>query len=465
MEMASFIVMLIIVFCVWFKSEINMRRTIMYTVWTFVIFWVNLPTFFVGTEQLKMKYSLLEIPFNLYNLLGVGYVIFANILLTVAGTWIGKSWDKVIYADEKTIKNKFDSFANDASELKIIGRDLDYLANERYADQAKHVTQLKGKAKLLCEQTDDPKLIQLYQKLLKNGNQIRYYTEREGIANLKAQIKVDMHRKEYGLFVTKINYSTAKGFKYNKNTFEINNLESGFLLQAVSREFDRLFDNSLNPVIKCIALDLGGVYFEGDLDDFYDFLENNYEIKMNRNKQDKLNIYDKLTLGEINIEEFIKIKTTTKYKCKSLTKEDWENIVKKWGETWKPDEKLKRLFEYIGTLGVDIIPFSNLDRENGNRYLREFYFPLCCTEHFFSYEQKCCKPTQEAFDKFFEFAKQKANIQFPFQILLIDDQDGNISMAKDMNWNSVKFINGKNSVDDLVKRLKRKGIIPGSFEL
>lgn len=465
MEMASFIVMLIIVFCVWFKSEINMRRTIMYTVWTFVIFWVNLPTFFVGTEQLKMKYSLLEIPFNLYNLLGVGYVIFANILLTVAGTWIGKSWDKVIYADEKTIKNKFDSFANDASELKIIGRDLDYLANERYADQAKHVTQLKSKAKLLCEQTDDPKLIQLYQKLLKNGNQIRYYTEREGIANLKAQIKVDMHRKEYGLFVTKINYSTAKGFKYNKNTFEINNLESGFLLQAVSREFDRLFDNSLNPVIKCIALDLGGVYFEGDLDDFYDFLENNYEIKMNRNKQDKLNIYDKLTLGEINIEEFIKIKTTTKYKCKSLTKEDWENIVKKWGETWKPDEKLKRLFEYIGTLGVDIIPFSNLDRENGNRYLREFYFPLCCTEHFFSYEQKCCKPTQEAFDKFFEFAKQKANIQFPFQILLIDDQDGNISMAKDMNWNSVKFINGKNSVDDLVKRLKRKGIIPGSFEL
>lgn len=465
MEMASFIVMLIIVFCVWFKSEINMRRTIMYTVWTFVIFWVNLPTFFVGTEQLKMKYSLLEIPFNLYNLLGVGYVIFANILLTVAGTWIGKSWDKVIYADEKTIKNKFDSFANDASELKIIGRDLDYLANERYADQAKHVTQLKGKAKLLCEQTDDPKLIQLYQKLLKNGNQIRYYTEREGIANLKAQIKVDMHRKEYGLFVTKINYSTAKGFKYNKNTFEINNLESGFLLQAVSREFDRLFDNSLNPVIKCIALDLGGVYFEGDLDDFYDFLENNYEIKMNRNKQDKLNIYDQLTFGEINIEEFIKIKTTTKYKCKSLTKEDWENIVKKWGETWKPDEKLKRLFEYIGTLGVDIIPFSNLDRENGNRYLREFYFPLCCTEHFFSYEQKCCKPTQEAFDKFFEFAKQKANIQFPFQILLIDDQDGNISMAKDMNWNSVKFINGKNSVDDLVKRLKRKGIIPGSFEL
>ena len=34
-----------------------------------------------------------------------------------------------------------------------------------------------------------------------------------------------------------------------------------------------------------------------------------------------------------------------------------------------------------------------------------------------------------------------------------------------MNWNSIKFINGKNSVDDLVKKLKRKGIIPGNFEL
>lgn len=458
LEIICFVVMLGIVFFVWFRHDGSLRRTIAYTVWTFVIFWVNMPCFFVGTENLELKNNLFVIPFELYNLLDLGYVIFGNILLAIAGIWIGKSWGKIVCVDEKTIKKRFDSFSNDACELKVIGRDLNYLGNEDYLDQSNHIKKLKDKAKLLCEQTDNPKLIKLYQGLIKDGNQVRYYTKREGIANLKAQIKIDMHRNEYGLFATKIDYSSSK-------KFEVNNLDSGFLLHTVSKEFDRIFKNSLNPVIKCIALDMGGVYFDGDLDEFYEFLINNYDIKMAREKQDKLNINDKLMLGEIDVQKFIKEKTTTKYKCNQLKQTDWEDIAKQWSETWKPNNNLKKLFEYIGTEGFYVVPFSNLDRNNGNKYLREYYLPACCTEHFFSYEQDCCKPTKDSFKKFFDFVKKKYDIQYPFQILLIDDQDKNISMAREQEWYSIKYINGKDDMDYLIDELKKNGLIPGDFDI
>lgn len=464
-EIVCFIAMLGFVFFIWFKHDGNLKRTIIYTIWTFVIFWLNMPSFFVGIEGLEIKYLFIRVPFDLYNLLGLGYVILVNILLAVAGGWIGNSWEKVNCVDDKAIKKKFNDFSKDASELKIIGRDLDFLGNEEYIDQAEHIKKLKEKAKLLCEQTNDPKLINLYQELIGQGNQIRYYTKREGIANLKGQIKVDMHSNEQGLFATKVDYSAKKGVWVNHNRFEVKNLESGFLLQTVSKEFDRIFDSSLNPVIKCIALDLGGVYFDGDLDDFYDYLKEKYDINMSKRRQDKLNINDKLMLGEIDILDFIRSQTTSKYICKQLTKTDWDDILRQWGETWKPNEKLRKLFEYINSQGICVVPFSNLDKDNGNKYLREHYLPTCCTEYFFSYDQNCCKPTQEAFDKFFEFVNNKYDIFYPFQILLIDDQDKNISMAREKQWYSIKYINGNSKEEYLIAELKKLGIISKEFDL
>ena len=460
-EIACFLLMLAIVFYSWLKKDGNHKQTIAYTIWIFVIFWINMPSFFVGTEGLEPKYMLFDLPFKFYNDFGLGYVIFCDIMLTFAGNRIGKSWEKIDCVDDKTIKKRFDEFSKDASELKIIGRDLDFLGNEEYADQAKHIKKMKEKAKLLCEKTTDPNLIQLYQNLIQDGNQIRCYTESEGIANLKAQIKIDVHRKEYGLLATKIDYSESK----QRNNFEVNCYESGFALQTISREFDRIFDRSLNPVIKCIALDLGGVYFDGDLDDFYDFLSSKYGLKMAKNKRDRLNINDKLMLGEIDIEEFIKIGTKTKRKCDQLEDTDWDEIRRQWGETWKPNLQLKKLFEYIGKHGIHIVPFSNLDADNGNKYLREQYLPTCCTERFFSYEQNCYKPSKEAFKNFYYFVERKYNLAYPFQILLIDDQAENLSMAREENWYNIKYVHGSDEVQCLVDDLKKLGIIPGDFDI
>lgn len=460
-EVLCFLIMIAAVLFFWFKNEGNIKQTIAYTIWTFIIFWINIPCFFVGVEGLEAKYSFFKAPFDLYNLFGTAYVILENIFLGLLGIRIGKGWEKINYVNDKKIKKMFDDFSNDASELRIIGRDLDFLNDSDYKDQTEHIKKLKDKAMLLCEQTDDIELIKLYHKLLEEGNQVRFYTKREGIANLKAQIKIDMHRNESGLFASKIKYSTLNCQK----RFEVNKMESGFILHTISKEFDEVFKNSLNPVIKCIALDLGGVYFDGDLDDFYQYLCDQYEVKIRRKKNDKLNIDDKLMLGEINIREFIQEKAITKYTCKRLTDEDWDNISKKWGKVWSPNEQIKKILEYISTEGIYIVPFSNLDSDNGNKYLREYYLPNCCTEHFFSYEQKKIKPSEEAFEEYFKFVKEKLNIHYPFQILLIDDQDPNISTARVKGWDYIKFINGQNTTNDLVDNLKEKGLLPYSYEI
>ena len=463
-EIFVFISMMIIVLISWFRHNANLRRTIAYTVWTFAIFWINTPNFFYAVEGLNAKYSIFNLPFKLYNNLGLWYIILSNILLAFTGEWIGKSWNQTNRVNEKTIKKKFDEFSNDASELRIIGRDLDFLDNKDYADQRAHISKLKNKAMLLCEKTDKKDLIKLYNNLMKDGNRVRYYTAREGIANLKAQIKVDMHAKRSGLFATKIDYSSSQNFfSQFRNKFELSNLDIGFLLQTVSNAFDNIFDNSLNPVIKCIALDLGGVYFDGDLDKFYEYLNDTYKIKIGRTKDDKLNISNKLMLGEINIQQFITEKTTTKHICKNLTEEQWDDILEEWGNTWKPNTNLKKLFEYIGDEGFIIIPFSNLDKDNGNKYIRENYLPACCNEHYFSYENNHFKPSPDAFEDFFEFAKKKYNINFPYQILLIDDQDKNISQAREKEWCTIKFLNGKNNLEYLIDELKKNGILPSKF--
>ena len=460
LNIIPFILMIVIVFISWFKGSGNAKRTIMYTIWSMAIFWLNIPNLLNVVDGFEIKYMWLKLPFQLAETGGIIYYILSNILLAIAGIYIEKNWEKSQRISEKEVKKEFDSFTSDASEIKIIGRDLDFLSDNNYKQQREHIKKLKNKAKLLCEQTNDSSLIKLYHELIENGNQIRYYTKKEGIANLKAQIKIDTRTRPAGLFATHIDYAHE-----NKKQFELMTLDSGFLLQTISKEFDRVFYESLNPVIKCIALDLGGVYFDGDLDDFYKYISDIYGISMHKKKDDRLNIDNKLMLGEISIKEFIKKGANSKYKCNNLKEEDWEKILQHWGETWSPNKEIRKIFEYIGKQGIFIVPFSNLDRDNGNKYLREHYLPSCCTEVFFSYEQGCAKPLDEAFDKYFNYVKDKCLINYPFQILLIDDQDQNISKARKHGWEYIKYINNVDKVSELVNRLKEKGILPKSFNI
>ena len=59
--------------------------------------------------------------------------------------------------------------------------------------------------------------------------------------------------------------------------------------QSVNQQFDKIFSNSLHPVIRCIALDLGGVYFDGDIDLFYKYLWDKHKISIAKRRKDRLN--------------------------------------------------------------------------------------------------------------------------------------------------------------------------------
>ena len=103
-KIISLAIMLLIVFFIWYKTEGDLKRTIVYTLWTFAIFWINSPSFFVGTDGLKVKNTFVRIPFELDRLFDPWYIIVGNILLTIVGGKIGNSWEKIDCISEKAMK-------------------------------------------------------------------------------------------------------------------------------------------------------------------------------------------------------------------------------------------------------------------------------------------------------------------------------------------------------------------------
>ena len=456
LEILVFAAMLIAVVIAKYRRNYPAWQSVFFSIWICLVIYLNAPNFLVVIEGTTIKRSILTFPFYLYGKWGTGYILISNILLCVVGIILDDNRNREIRYSTKAVKKIFNDFTHNATTLKIIGRDLDFLLNEEYNLQREKIKTLKKNAKLLCERTEDEKLIELYHQLISDGNQVRCYTNRDGIANLKGQIKTDEKSILSGIFVTK--------HGSQKKKYTLTEMKSGYLLNSVSNQFDRTFAESTHPYIRCIALDLGGVYLKGDIDDFYSFLNRNFGIRIKKQKDDRLNISNDLMLGKITIRDFIAQKDPAK--AQKLTDAQWEAILVQWNTTWKPDPAMYRLVEQLHELGYTIIPFSNLDKENGDKYLREHYLPSCCEHHFFSYERKKSKPNSSAFKNFEEFAKEIGCIHQPYQILLIDDQSENITEAEKHSWLAVPYYNNspQSNVLELIGKLKKIAILPQGFE-
>ena len=456
-EMLVFFAMLIGVVIAKYRRNSSAWQSIFFSVWICFVIYLNAPNFLVIIEGTTLRPSFFNFPFVLYDKWGTGYILVSNILLGVMGIILDENRNNAVTYSIKEVKEIFDDFIHNATSIKIIGRDLDFLLSDEYATQCQKIKNLKKNAKLLCERTEDETLIDLYYRLMCDGNEVRCYTNRDGIANLKGQIKVDEKGISSGIFVTK---HRSKKLKYT-----LTEMDSGYLLQSVSNQFDHTFAEATHPYIRCIALDLGGVYLNGDIDDFYNFLFQKYSIRIKKQKADRLNISNDLMLGRITIRDFITQKQPAK--SQKLTESQWEDILTQWNNTWEKDQGMYRLVEYLHDLGYTIIPFSNLDKENGDKYLREHYLPSCCEHYFFSYERKKSKPNTSAFKSFEELAKEIGCIHQPYQILLIDDQHENIAEAEKRNWLAISYYsNSPNSgITDLVEMLKKKSIIPNGAKI
>lgn len=468
LEITFFILMIIYVSIVWYKNEKPVWKSFVFPLWTCLTFYLNAPNFLVLNDGFEMKTKLLLFPFNLYNKWGLLYIIFSNVFLASIGAYLGKP-DSVSRYSEKETKKLFDNFIADSTEVKVIGRDLNFLLDSNYTSQKDQIIKLKGNAKLLCERTEDIELIELYKMLLEEGVQVRAYSSREGVANLKGQIKKNQRGDKSGIFVVKDTRLLDNKTK-EKKEYEIIDLKSEYLLEGVDNQFNITFSNSIHPVVRCIALDLGGVYLDGDIDTFYNYLNQKYGIKMKRRKRDRLNIDDDLMLGKIGILDYIK--KCVPESANKIATEEWDDILQNWQLTWTPNPKMKELVEFLDTIGYKIIPFSNLDSENGDKYLRDHYLPACCTHHYFSYENGKAKPNRATFKDFSLFLKNHSYIEEEYQILLIDDEQKNLDVAAKLNWQTIHFfndsvnndsVNDNTSIDKLVQELKQKSILPDRF--
>ena len=91
------------------------------------------------------------------------------------------------------------------------------------------------------------------------------------------------------------------------------------------------------------------------------------------------------------------------------------------------DSIIKEIIIHLSQLGYTVVPFSNLDKQNGEKYIREHDLPECCTTYFFSYDRQETKPNKRAFEAFTKFVKEKGYVQEAYQILLIDDEIENLN--------------------------------------
>ena len=454
----------------WHESKKPLWKTILFTVWVILVFYINIPLFLTVVDGTKIKYSYIHTVFAWYAEYGFWYILFGEAMLAALGVFLGNTGSEQNNYDSGQVQEKFDKFILNATEVKIIGRDLDFLLDENYDGQKVIIEKLKDKAQLLCEHTTDMKLIELYHRLLEKGVRVRSYSTREGIANLKGQIKINDRNESSGIFVIK-STEPPSGFLNNLlkrviklKVFQLTEMRSSYLLDSVSRHFDETFSNSLNPVIKYIALDLGGVYFDGNIDSFYNYLQANHNITIKPDKKDRLNIDDDFVLGNIDIKELINKKATTRNKVNKLKDPDWEKIYNEWQHTWKPNKQMKKLMEDLYSLGYEIIPFSNLDRQNGDKYLRDSYLPKCCKRFYLSYDRGKCKPYEECFKDFEDFIGDSADIE-GYQILIIDDEPDNLLIAKSLGWESICYNSNLEKIEKLIEEMKKIGVLPQSYEL
>lgn len=189
------------VFCIVWKNEL--LKSLFFTVCFIITLWINIPCF-VNISDLEKTNNLFMIPFNLNAKFGIFYILCANVLLVTMLFLQSKFTNKVEYT-YKEIKRIYDDFGNDAVELYIIGKNLDFLYNDKFEKQTNRIIRLRNNCKLLCESTSNRQLLDLYKKVSKQGVEVKFYTQNDNITNLKGQIKTDQRGIKKAIFTTKIN--------------------------------------------------------------------------------------------------------------------------------------------------------------------------------------------------------------------------------------------------------------------
>lgn len=198
----ALIVILFIIFFMISKNELF--RSLFYTVCFIITLWINIPCFINFSELKEISNNLMMLPFKLNNELGIFYIIVANTIVGVV-LYLQSLFSNNHTYTYKEVKRKYDCFVNDANELYIIGKDLDFLDKKKFKKQTNRIMHLGNRCKLLCESTNDKRLLDLYKKVCQQGVEIKFYTKNDNITNLKGQIKIDHNGYKKAIFMSRKN--------------------------------------------------------------------------------------------------------------------------------------------------------------------------------------------------------------------------------------------------------------------
>lgn len=195
------ILILLLVFNIVWKNELT--KSLFFTICFIVVLWINMPCF-ISLSDLEQNSSLAALPFKLSTELGILYTIISNMLLGVILFLQSRLTNKTEYS-HREIKKIYDSFGDDAVELYVIGKDLDFLYKVKYKKQTDRIEHLKNHCTLLCESTTDERLVNLYKKISVYGVEIRFYKQKDSITGLKGQIKTDQNGVKKAIFTPRVN--------------------------------------------------------------------------------------------------------------------------------------------------------------------------------------------------------------------------------------------------------------------
>lgn len=226
-----FIILLLTFIIIW-KDKNELLKSLFYTIYFIIALWINIPCFVNISYTREIDNTLIMIPFKFNNEYGMFYIIFANIIL---GTLL---FLQAQFSDNNTctykmVKKQYDNFGNDAIELYVIGRDLDFLGKKNFEKQTDRIIHLGNSSKLLCELTTNSELLALYEEVRKKGVEVRFYNKADNITNLKGQIKLDHSGNKKAIFMSRID-----------KKYLLINIENQFLVSSILEQYNKVYDKS-----------------------------------------------------------------------------------------------------------------------------------------------------------------------------------------------------------------------------
>lgn len=231
----AFVLFAVITFILW-RKQLGLLKSVLFSSFSVLTIWVNAPLFIdANAIQNSTFSSLLSFPFYIYSQIGGGivYIILTNVILCIASHYADSFLNRKYYT-HKEVKRKYDNFVEDAARLYVIGRDIDFLDKDDYKSQADRIKSLRDSCSLLCEKTDDIKLLKLYKRVVEDSRVgIRFYQKDKSITNLKGQIKIDQRGNKKALFMSK------EGTKYI-----VIEMEHHFLVQAILDRYIQVYEQA-----------------------------------------------------------------------------------------------------------------------------------------------------------------------------------------------------------------------------